>query len=95
MLPFYIISINKTMRARMSRCLNTFRKILNIFRRDRRTTTASKPAAEVDTEYAVAVKPDSWADLTVGWNQNGIVPHDIAEVRRCINADGSNPDAIK
>lgn len=81
------------MRARMNRYLNTFRKILNIVRRDRRTT--SKPAAEVDTEYVVAVKPDSWADLTVGWNQNGIVPHDIAEVRRRINADGSNPHAIK
>lgn len=77
----------------MHKYLNNFLKIIKMFRRDGRP--ASKPAAEVDAEHAVAVQPDSWTDLTVGWNQNGIVPHNIAEVRRRINAVGSGPDATE
>ncbi len=81
------------MHAIMHKCLNNFRKILKMFRRDGRP--ASKAAAEVDTKNAVVAHPDSWADLTAGWDQNGIVPHDIAEVRRRIDADGANTDAMK
>ncbi len=81
------------MRAIMHKCLNTFRKIIKMFRRDGRT--ASKPATKVDVEHVAAVQQDSWADLTAGWNQNGIAPHDIAEVRRRINAVGSGPDATE
>ncbi len=80
------------MHAIMRKCLNNFRKTLKMFRRDGHS---SKAAAEVDTEHAVVAHPDSWADLTAGWNQNGIVPHDIAEVRRRIDADRANPDAMK
>lgn len=82
------------MRARMSKYLHSIRKIFNIVRRDR-YSTASKPAAEVDAEYAAVVQFDRWADLTVGWNTNGIVPHNIAGVRRHINAVGSGSDATE
>ncbi len=83
------------MRAKLSKHLNTFRKIRALLRRPQLTNTVSKPATEVDVEHAVAVQSDSWADLTVGWNRNGIVPHNIAEVRRRINAVGSGPDATE
>lgn len=83
------------MRTIMLKCLNTFRKILKMFRRNEGSRPASKPAAEFDAEHAVAVQHDSWTDLTVGWNQNGIVPHNIAGVRRRINAVGSGPDAAE
>lgn len=78
------------MRAIMHKCLNNFRKILKMFRRDGRP--ASKPATKVDVKHAAVVQFDRWADLTVGWNTNGIVPHNIAGVRRHINAVGSGPD---
>ncbi len=81
------------MRAIMHKRLNTFRKIIKMFSRNEGSRTASKPAAKVDVEHVVAVQHDSWTDLTVGWNQNGIVPHNIAEVRRRINAVGSGPNA--
>lgn len=79
----------------MHKYLNNFLKIIKMLRRNEGSRTASKPAAEVDAEHAVAVQPDSWTDLTVGWNQNGIVPHNIAEVRRRIDTVGSSPDAVE
>lgn len=83
------------MRAKLSKYLNTFRKIRALLRRPQLTSTVSKPATEVDAEHAVAVQSDSWADLTVGWNSNGIAPHNIAEARRRVNAVGSGPDTAE
>lgn len=79
----------------MQKYLNNFLKIIKMFSRNEGSRTASKPAAEVDAEHAVAVQPDSWTDLTVGWNQNGIVPHNIAEVRRRIDAVGAGSDTAE
>lgn len=79
----------------MHKYLNNFLKIIKMFSRNEGSRTASKPATKVDVEHVAAVQHDSWADLTAGWNQNGIAPHDIAEVRRRINAVGSGPDATE